>query len=153
MLNTCISRFIPFYHSSVNMTNYMKFCLTKVPSSMLREVQAHRPYFLPLRCSRARASFAGCSWTRAKTSRRRRVSFRRVDGRYIRATTRRLLFTTTRNRQTRARVLVASEPVFGPAAIITYCPSRQEKKASKPVEIIITGVCSMHRCHLRYSGV
>jgi len=38
-------------------------------------------------------------WTYAKIPRRRQVFLRRLDGRYIRATTRRLLFTTTRNQQ------------------------------------------------------
>lgn len=57
------------------------------------------------------ASFMGYSWTYAKIPRRRDF-LRRVDGRYIKTTTRQLLFTTTRNQQTRKHMSVAPKPVL-----------------------------------------
>jgi len=57
------------------------------------------------------ASFVGYSWTYAKISRRRDF-LHRVDGRYIKTTTRQLLFTTTRNQRTRKHMSVAPKPVL-----------------------------------------
>lgn len=68
--------------------------------------------FPPLYGTQVCECFVEYGWTYAKISRRRRDFLHRVDGRYIKTTTRQLLFTTTRNQQTRKHVSVAPKPVL-----------------------------------------